>query len=74
MLWFVVNPPPADSDGPPMALSTSLFEYEAGKNVSFGDKVKILWTETEGTGKFGPVTYRNLKSIMRQTDNALSGS
>ena len=38
---------------------------EAGHDVSIGDTVQMYWTENEGTGQFGPVTYRNLNSIFK---------
>ncbi len=47
----------------------SIFEYKAGELVKSGDKVKMIWTETEGTGRHGPVTYRNLRSIFKEEDD-----
>ena len=46
----------------------SLFEFEAGRDVEIGDQVKMFWTETEGAGQFGAVTYRNLNSIFKEAD------
>ena len=46
----------------------SLFEFEAGREVEAGDQVKMFWTETEGAGQFGAVTYRNLNSIFKEAD------
>jgi hypothetical protein len=45
----------------------SLFEYPAGEKVSVGDNVKIVWTESEKESQYGPVTYKNLKSIFKDT-------
>ncbi len=51
----------------------SIFEHKAGELVNSGDKVKMIWTETEGTGRHGPITYRNLKSIFKaEEDNTVS--
>ena len=47
----------------------SIFEYKAGELVKTGDKVKMVWTESEGQGKFGPVTYRNLRSIFKADES-----
>ena len=48
----------------------SLWEYDAGLNVSIGMVVNMTWTENPGTGKNGPITYRNLKAIYPADPNA----
>ncbi len=49
-------------------LTYSLFsDFEAGSKVSTNEKVKIVWTEKEGTGPKGPITYRNLSAIFPQS-------
>jgi len=40
-----------------------LFEYKAGESVKVGDRVYYVYTESQGQGAHGPITYRNLKSI-----------
>jgi len=49
----------------PKSMTLSLWEYEAGHDVSVGDTVSMFWTEKERTGNYGPVTYRNLNSIAK---------
>ena len=41
----------------------SQWNFEDGKEIHVGDKVKLFWTEKEGTGAHGPVTYRNINSL-----------
>ena len=49
-------------------LTYSLFsDLEAGSKVSTNEKVKIVWTEKEGTGPKGSITYRNLSAIFPQS-------
>ena len=44
-------------------LTFSQWKYEEGKDVRTGSKVKVFWTEKEGQGQHGPITYRNINSI-----------
>jgi len=41
------------------------FEYKAGEPINEGDWVSMIWTEVPGTGKHGPMTYRNIKSTTK---------
>ena len=50
-------------EGKQSAITFSLWEHDAGTNVKVGEQVKIMWTEKEGTNKYGDVTYRNTTSI-----------
>ena len=44
----------------------SLWEYEAGADVSIKDTVKLYWSEKPGTSQTGaPITYRNINSIVK---------
>ena len=44
-------------------LTFSQWKYDEGKEIHLGDEVKLFWTEKEGQGVHGPVTYRNINSI-----------
>ena len=44
-------------------LTMSQWNYDDGKEVRAGQKVLVTWSEKEGTGMRGPVTYRNIASI-----------
>ena len=51
-------------DGVGSPLTFSQWSFEEGKEVRTGTKVKLFWTEKQGTGFEGkPVTYRNINSI-----------
>ena len=41
----------------------SQWNYEEGKEIHVGDIYMLFWTEKEGTGAHGPITYRNINSI-----------
>ena len=46
--------------------SFSMWEYEAGKEVSVDDHIKVTWEENPGKNAVGKdVTYRNIKSISK---------
>lgn len=50
-------------DGHQNPLSFAAWEHAAGVNVSVGDQCKVIWIEKDGSGVYGQVTYRNIKSI-----------
>ncbi len=52
----------ADED---FARTFNFFDYDAGTQVSVGDKVKLYWYENEADIGFGLQTFRNLKSIFK---------
>ena len=49
-------------------MTFNMFEYDAGTKVSTGDKVKYFYIENKGEFQGNEVTFRNLKSIFKDTE------
>ena len=47
-------------------LTFSQWNYDDGKDVPVGKVNRITWTEKEGQGSHGPITYRNINSIYKE--------
>jgi hypothetical protein len=42
-----------------------LWDYEIGVDINVGSQIQAEWYETNGQGRNGPVTYRNLTNLVK---------